>query len=136
MSFVSKSSWLVLVVGLAAGLALPAASAPTAWNQAKVTSLASQLGDAARAFQAAVLREPEAGPRLQSNSRTISEQSQMLQAHLAKGDGKDKTKDFFFGLKEAADDTVEYQSEAPFGELTASTWTKVADLVSQLAAYY
>jgi hypothetical protein len=136
MSFVPKSSWLVLVVGLAAGLALPAASAPTAWDQAKVTSLAQQLGDAARAFQAAVLREPEAGPRLQKNARTVAEQSQMLGTHLAKGDGKDKTKDYYRGLKEVTDDTVELQSEAPFGELTASTWAKVADLVSQLAAYY
>lgn len=136
MSFVSKSSWLVLVVSLAAGLALPAASAPTAWDQAKVTSLASQLGDAARAFQAAVLREPEAGQRLQTNSRTISEQSQMLATHLAKGDGKDKTKDYYRGLKEVADDTVEYQSEAPFGETVAGSWTKVADLIKQLGAYY
>ncbi len=136
MTFVSKSSWLMLVVALAVGLALPAASAPAAWDQAKVTGLAQQLADAGRAFQAAVLREPEAAQRLQQNARTVSEQSQMLAAHLAKGDGKDKTKDFYRGLKEVTDDTVELQSEAPFGELTNSTWAKVADLVSQLAAYY
>ena len=136
MTFSARSSGLMLALALALGPALPAAGAPAAWDQAKVTSLAAQLGDAARAFQAAVLREPVAGPRLQGNARTISEQSQMLGTHLAKGDGKDKTRDYFRGLKEAADDTVELQSQAAFGELTASTWSKVADLVSQLAAYY
>lgn len=125
-----------LVVCLVGGLATPAASAPTAWDQAQVTNLAQQLATAGRAFQAAVLREPAAGPRLQTNARTVTEQCEMLAAHLAKGDGQDKTKDYYRGLEEVTDDTVELQSEAPFGELTASTWAKVADLVRQIGAYY
>jgi hypothetical protein len=136
MSVISRASVLAFVVCLAAGLATPAASAPTAWDQAKVADLAQQLATASRAFQAAVLREPAAGPRLQANARTVSEQSEMLATHLAKGDGQDKTKDYYRGLEEVTDDTVELQSEAPFGELTAGAWAKVADLVSQVGAYY
>ena len=90
-----------------------------------------QLGDAAR-VQAAVLREARLGRA--PVELTISEQSQMLAAYLAKGDGKDKTKDFFGPRSRGRH--RRYQSQTPFGELTAASWTKVADLVSQLAAYY
>jgi hypothetical protein len=136
MRFVSKSSWLVIVVGLAAGLATPAASAPTAWDQAKVTDLAQQLAAASNAWQAAVLRQPEAGPRLQQNARTLNEQSEMLATHLAKGDGRDQTQDYYRGLKEIADDTQVLDSQAPFDDLSAGAWAKVADLVRQVGAYY
>jgi len=133
---VSKGSWLGFALCLAAGLALPAASEPAAWDQARVSSIAQQLAEAGTAWEAAVLRQPEAGPRMQQNARTLREQSTMLAAHLGKGEGRDKTVDYYRGLREVVDDTEELSSRAPLDEPSMDAWAKVADLMRQVAAYY
>ena len=78
----------------------------------------------------------EAETRLNQNARTLSEQSATLAAHLAKGDGYDRTLDYYRGLREVADDTQEMLPQAAFAELSLNAWAKVSDLLRQLAGYY
>jgi len=122
---------------VAAALAAPArGDAPAKWDQARVTTLARQLAEAGAAWQAAVLRQPEAGPRMQQNAKTLQEQSEALASHLAKGKDRSETLDYYRGLKEVADDTEQLASRAPLDEPTLAAWAKVADLMRQLAPYY
>jgi hypothetical protein len=127
---------LAFVFGVAIGLAAPGWAAPAAWDQARVSALAAQLADAGAAWQAAVLRQPEAGPRMQTNARSLFEQSTMLETHLAKGEQREQTRDYYRGLKELVDDTEELASRAPLDEASMDAWAKVADLMRQLGAYY
>ena len=133
---VSRAPWIGLALCLAAGLAMPASSEPAAWDQARVSSIAQQLADAGTGWEAAVLRQPEAGARMQQNARTLREQSTMLAAHLGKGEGRDKTVHYYQGLREVVDDTQELASRAPLDEPSMDAWAKVADLMRQIAAYY
>ena len=110
---VSTVAGLAFGLCVAAGLVSPAASEPAAWDQARVSSIAQQLADAGTAWEAAVLRQPEAGPRMQLNARTLREQSTMLAAHLGKGEGRDRTVDYYRGLREVVDDTEELSVTRP-----------------------
>ena len=101
-----------------------------------MSAIAQQLTDASAGWEAAVLLEPEAETRLNQNARTLSEQSATLAAHLAKGDGYDRTLDYYRGLREVADDTQEMLPQAAFAELSLNAWAKVSDLLRQLAGYY
>jgi len=132
----SKSLWIALVACCVVGLSAPASAEPAAWDQARVTAIAQQLAEASTAWQAAVLRQPEAGPRLQQNARTLFEQSTMLAAHLAKGKDRGQTLDYYRGLKEVTDDTQEFASRNPLDEPSLDAWAKVADGMRQLAPYY
>jgi hypothetical protein len=127
-----------LRIGLAAwlGFSALASAEPAAWDQARVTSIAQQLAEASTAWEAAVLRQPEAGPRMQQNARALREQSGMLAAHLAKGKDRGQTSDYYRGLRELTDDTQELASRAPLDEPSLDAWAKVADSVRQIAAYY
>jgi hypothetical protein len=136
MAFVSKSLLIGLAACFLAGLSAPASSEPAAWDQARVTSIAQQLAQASTAWQAAVLRQPEAGMRMQENARTLFEQSTVLAAHLAKGKDRGETVHYYQGLREVADDTQEISSRAPLDEPSMDAWAKVADLMRQIAPYY
>lgn len=136
MAFVSRSLRIGLVVCFVGGLAAPASAEPAAWDQARVTAIAQQLAEAATAWQAAVLRQPEAGIRMQQNARTLSEQSTVLAAHLAKGKDRDQTRGYYRSLEEVVDDTQELASRAPLDEPSTDAWAKVADLMRQIALYY
>ena len=126
------SAFLVLALGITA----PASAEPVSWDQARVTAIAQQLVAACNAWQAAVLRQPEAGPRLQQNARTLHDQSTVLAAHLAEGKDRSQTLDYYRGLREVVDDTEELSVHAPFDELSQGAWAKVADLMGQLAPYF
>jgi len=121
---------------LALLVASPVAAEPASWDQERVSAIAQQLAVDGLAWEAAVLRQPEAGPRLQMNARTLREQSEMLAAHLAKGEARDKTLDYYRGLKEVVDDTEELASRAPLDEPSMDVWAKVADGMRQLSPYY
>ena len=136
MALVSKSLGIALMACFVVGFAGSASAEPTPWDQAAVTKIAQQLVEAANAWQAAVLRQPEAGIRLQNNARTMLDQSTTLAAHLAKGKDRGQTQDYYRGLKEVTDDTAELNSMAPFEQVSQAAWTKVADLMAQLASYY
>ena len=136
MAFVSKSFRIGLLACLVAGLSAASAAEPAAWDQARVTAIAQQLAEAGTAWQAAVLRQPEAGPRMQQNARTLFEQSTVLAAHLAKGKDRSQTLDYYRGLEEVVDDTEELASRAPLDEPSMDAWAKVADGMRQLAPYY
>jgi hypothetical protein len=136
MAFLSKSLRIALLACLVAGLSGPASAEPAAWDQARVTAIAQQLAEASTAWQAAVLRQPEAGMRMQENARTLFEQSTMLAAHLAKGKDRGQTLDYYRSLKEVVDDAQELASRAPLDEPSMDAWAKVADLMRQIAPYY
>ena len=136
MAWVSKSLSIALAACFLAGLSAPASAEPAAWDQARVTAIAQQLAEASAAWQAAVLRQPEAGMRMQENARTLFDQSTVLAAHLAKGRDHDQTRDYYRGLKEVVDDTQELASRAPLDEPSMDAWAKVADLMRQIAPYY
>ena len=136
MALASKSRWIGLVLCFAACSSTPGSADLTAWDQARVTAIAQQLAEASVGWEAAVLREPEAGPRLNQNARALHEQSATLAAHLAKGDGHDGTLDYYRGLRELADDTQEMLPQAAFAQLSLNAWTKVSDPLGRLAPYY
>jgi hypothetical protein len=136
MAYASKSLGIALLACFVAGCAGPATAKPVAWDQAAVTKLAQQLVEAATAWQAAVLRQPEAGIRLNNNAQAMFDQSTTLAAHLAKGEDRGKTLDYYRGLKEVTDDTAELNDMAPFEQVSQTAWTKVAGLMAQLASYY
>ena len=136
------------VFGLAmavVALSSPASAELATWDQARVTELAQQLVQASDAWEQAVRKQPggeigsgdaESGFGLGMKARVLKEQSQALAGHLAKGQGYDKTHNYYRSLKELIDDTEEIAQRSELEEPTMDAWAKVADLQRQIAPYY
>ena len=136
---------LALILAAAACLATPASAELAKWDQARVTSIAQQLATACDAFWQAVQRQPggaigsgDAGHvfGMQNETRTMTEQSRALAAHLAAGNGYEPTRNEYRGLKEMADDIEEEAQQSSLDEPTMDAWAKLADLLRQIAPYY
>lgn len=134
---------LALVLGLFAATGARAELA--AWDQARVTAIAQDLFKAADAWEQAVRKQPggeigsgDAAPEygMGLKARVLREQSEALAGHLAKGEGYDKTHNYYRSLKETIDDTEELAQRSELDEPTMDAWAKVADLQRQIAPYY
>jgi len=138
-----------LLIGFAATSAVVLATAAAAelatWDQARVTAIAKQLADASDAWELAVREQPggEIGSGdaedqfgIVNKARVLSEQAHALADHLAKGEGHDKTRNYYRDLKEVVDDTEELAQRSELDEPTMGAWAKVADLQRQIAPYY
>jgi len=124
-------------------LSSPASAELATWDQARVTELAQQLVQASDAWEQAVRKQSggdigsgEAELGLGTKARVLKEQSQALAGHLAKGQGYDKTHNYYRSLKELIDDTEEIAQRSELEEPTMDAWAKVADLQRQIAPYY
>lgn len=136
------------VFGLAmavVALSSPASAELATWDQARVTELAQQLVQASDAWEQAVRKQSggdigsgdaEAEFGLGMKARVLKEQSQALAGHLAKGEGYDKTHNYYRSLKELIDDTEEIAQRSELEEPTMDAWAKVADLQRQIAPFY
>jgi hypothetical protein len=134
-------------IGFAAVFTLLAAGVASAqlatWDQARVTEIAKTLATAAQGWETQT-REAVAGSMLPAEepdslpgrARVLREMSDSLAAHLAKGDGYDKTKDQYRSIREVADDTEEAAQRSPLEEPVMDAWAKVADALRQIAPYY
>ena len=127
--------WLPVFLGVLA-CGTPASGPLAAWDQSQVTSLAQQLAAACTDWDAAVVRQPEAGPRLQQNARTLIEQSTTLAAHLAHGANRKQALDYYLSLREVVDDTEELIPRIDLIDPSLLAWRKVANLVHEIAPYF
>jgi len=144
-----RVSGLLALGSLAVGLGLFGAAGVRAelatWDQARVTAIAQDLFKAADAWEQAVREQPggeigsgDAAPEfgIGMKARVLREQSEALAGHLAKGEGYDKTHDYYRSLKEIVDDTEELAQRSELDEPTMDAWAKVVDLQRQIAPYY
>ena len=113
------------------------------WDQARVTSIAQQLVPAAQAWELAARQQgpgtigaAEEQGSLPMKARTLREMSEGLADHLAKGEGHDKTLDQYKSMREVADDTEEMAQRSELQAPTIAAWSKIADLLRQIAPYY
>jgi len=132
-------------LGFAAAFVLfaGAASAQLAtWDQARVTEIAKTLATAAQGWETQTRDAAGLGPEgedpdsLPGRARVLREMSDSLAAHLAKGDGFDKTKDQYKSIREVADYTEVAAQRSPLEEPVMDAWAKVADALRQIAPYY
>jgi hypothetical protein len=145
MRFVRKLRLLAPAAAAAAFLSAPAAANLATWDQAQVTGIAQKLAAACDNFQQVVQRQPggdvgsgdaQVATSMQRESNVLREQSRALAGHLAEGKGYDTTRDYYRGLKEVADDIEQEAQRASLDEPTMDAWSKVADLLRQIAPYY
>jgi hypothetical protein len=80
--------------------------------------------------------ESGANTGLQSQSRTPTEMTQGLAAHLAKGDGFDKTVDTYKSMKELVDDILNGEEFDAMTEPTTTAWGNFMAVMKQIAPYY
>jgi hypothetical protein len=115
------------------------------WDQATVTGLAQKLVPTSEAFWQAMRRQPgdtvgsgDSGDNvsLQSKSRTLTEMTQGLAGHLAKGDGFDKTVDMYKSMKELVDDILNAEEFDSMVEPTTTAWGNFMAVMKQIAPYY
>jgi hypothetical protein len=115
------------------------------WDQATVTGLAQKLVPTSEAFWQAMRRQPgdmagsgDSGDNasLQSKSRTLTEMTQGLAGHLAKGDGFDKTVDMYKSMKELVDDILNAEEFDSMIAPTTTAWGNFMAVMKQLAPYY
>lgn len=137
------------VFGIAAGLAALCAARVAAdlaaWDQPRVTAIAQQLAAACDAWEQVVRQQPdpmigsgevEEGGGLLQSARLLRVQSSALAGHLAKGRGRDETLDFYRSLKEMVDDSEDDARRLSLSGATLDAWSKLADLMRQVAPYY
>lgn len=148
MSAASPSTVRKLLGALALGsvvAAAPAAAELAAWDQARVTAIAGQWADAADAWQQALRDQPggqigsgdaEQAFGLGQKAEALHVQTRALAGHLAKGEGYDKTRNYYRDVKELVDDSDELAQRAELDEPTMDAWAKVVDLQRQIAPYY
>lgn len=144
MRFVRNVGLTGLVAFLGASIAGVVGAELAQWDQARVTSIAQQLVPAANAWELAVRQEDDTigsgtareESSLRQQARTLREMSAGLAAHLAKGKGHDQTLDLYRSLREVADDTEEAAQRAELDAPAIAAWSKVADLLRQIAPYY
>lgn len=143
-----------LFIGLAAcGVILalasvrPAAAELATWDQGAVTALANELVEATTAWQLAIRQQPGGGEVVGSGdsqqqfglvykSRALQEQAQALAGHLAKGEGHDKTRNYYRSFKEMSDDSVVLVGQSELDEPTLAAWNKVLEIQHKIAPYY
>lgn len=137
--------------GLVAGIvACATPSSSTAadlkkWDQATVSGLAQKLVPTSEAFWQEMRRqagdtvgsgESGANVSLQSKSRTLTEMTQGLAGHLAKGQGYDKTVDMYKSMKELVDDILNDEMFDNLIKPSADAWAGFYGSMKQLAPYY
>ena len=134
-----------VVAAIAALSASPASADVKPWDQAGVTAIAQKLVPASEAFWQAMRRQPgdmegsgvaQANVDLQTKSRTLTEMTQGLAGHLAKGEGYDKTLDMYRSMKELVDDITNDEMFDSLDKPTNTAWTNFATVLKQIAPYY
>ncbi len=146
MTSALKIGLISLIAGIVAcATPTPSTAGLKPWDQATVTSLAQKLVPTSEAFWQAMRRQPgdtvgsgDAGDNtsLQSMSRTLNEMTQGLAAHLAKGDGFDKTLDMYKSMKEMVDSILNHEEFDSMIQPTTDSWTKFFAVMKQIAPYY
>jgi len=134
-----------VVAAIAALSANPASADVKPWDQAGVTAIAQKLVPASEAFWQAMRRQPgdmegsgvaQANVDLQTKSRTLTEMTQGLAGHLAKGDGFDKTVDMYKSMKELVDDILNAEEFDSMVAPTTTAWGNFMAVMTQIAPYY
>lgn len=132
LAVLAWAAWLLPAAGARADLAK--------WDQARVTEIAQQLAQASDAWWSATMEPPrgraEENYDLQTNARMLVERTRGLADDLAKGKGHDETLNAYRSLREIVDDTEEVAQRAMLDAPIMDAWTKVADLMRQIAPYY
>ena len=134
-----------LALALAASLASPASAELAAWDQAKVTAIASQLSDASSSLYSTFYKQGP--PRLASGQgtdyralkqkvRRIQSESKELASALAKGDGRDDTLDIYDNLMTLVRDAREDARRVFSTKDVQDAAGKVRQLLNQIAPYY
>lgn len=146
MTSALKLGLIGLVVGLVAcATPTPSTAGLKPWDQATVTSLAQKLVPTSEAFWQAMRRQPgdtvgsgeaNANVGLQSMSRTLTEMTQGLAGHLAKGDGFEKTVDMYKTMKELVDDILNAEEFDDMIEPSKTAWGNFMAVMTQIAPYY
>lgn len=136
---------VLAIAGSTLILATPAAAELAAWDQARATSIAKQLADAADAWEQQVRDQP--GGQIGSGDAqeefglahkavALREQTRALAGHLEKGEGQEQTRDYYRDVKELMDDTDRTAQRAELDEPVMDAWAKLISLQRQLAPYY
>jgi spermidine/putrescine-binding protein len=135
----------VLVLAFAVSLAAPAGAELAAWDQAKVAALGKQLNQAANDLYSTFYKQgpPQLGSgqgddyrRLKQTMRRIQSEARELDAALAKGDGRDDTKDIYESLMELVRDAREDVQRVFTTKDVQDRATAMRQLLNQIAPYY
>ena len=133
----------ILACSLVVCLATPARAELTAWDQAKVTSLAKQLDDASKSLYDTFYLQPKAGIgqekpyyRLKQDVRRIKNDARALARALAGGAGRDETLPAYEDLMQ----NVRRAQDNAGGVFTTKDLQAKADaaraLLNQISPYY
>jgi hypothetical protein len=139
-----RVSRLLMPFAFAITLLAVAAHGQSAWDQQKVTELASQLTTELAGLEDTVADEPDVGEgnmtggpgALPDTVRRMHEEAMGLSESLAKGDGRDATHNRFGNLKEQIDDLQVLVSQMMVQDEFGASFSKVQTTFGQLAAYY
>jgi len=135
----------VLVLAFAVSLAAPAGAELAAWDQAKVAALGKQLNQAANDLYSTFYKQgpPQLGSgqgddyrRLKQTMRRIQSEARELDAALAKGDGRDDTKDIYESLMELVRDAREDVQRVFTTKDVLDRASAMRQLLNQIAPYY
>jgi gas vesicle protein len=135
----------VLVLAFAVSLAAPAGAELAAWDQAKVAALGKQLNQAANDLYSTFYKQgpPQLGSgqandyrSLKQTMRRIQSEARELDAALAKGNGRDDTKDIYESLMELVRDAREDVQRVFTTKDVQDRATAMRQLLNQIAPYY
>ena len=149
MPRILTASIFVLALACSTTSSSPASSPDEAqlapWDQAKVTALASQLADAANELYSTFYKQgpPPVGSgqgesyrKLKQEVQDIQDESKQLAGALAKGRGREETRNDYRDLMENVRDAREQARRVFSTEDVGNAATKVRDLLNQISPYY
>jgi hypothetical protein len=135
----------VLALAFAVSLAAPAAAELAAWDQAKVAALGKQLNQAANDLYSTFYKQgpPQLGSgqaddyrNLKQSMRRIQSEAREFDAALAKGDGRDDTKDIYENLMELVRDAREDARRVFTTKDVLDRASAMRQLLNQVSPYY
>lgn len=139
-----RVSRLLTASAFAAILLAVAAYGQSAWDQQKVTELASQLATELAGLEGTIADEPAVGEgnmtggpgALPDTVRRMHEEAMGLSESLTKGEGRDATKNRFGNLKEQIDDLQVLVTQMMVQDDFGASFAKVQGTFGKLATYY
>jgi len=138
-------STAVVAIALNLSLAVAAGAEPAPWDQAKVAALGKQLNQAAKDLYDTFYKQ---GPpqlasgqgndyrRLKQTMRRIQSEARELDSSLAKGDGREDTKDIYENLMSLVRDAREDVQGVFTTKDVQDRATAMRQLLNQITPYY
>lgn len=136
---------VALSIALALTLATAAGAELTPWDQAKVAGLGKQLNQAAKDLYDTFYKQgaPQAGSgqaddyrSLKQTMRRIQSEARELDSALAKGDGRENTKDIYESLLTLVRDAREDVQRVFTTKDVQDRATVMRQLLNQISPYY